>query len=400
MTVHCTIVVPTRDRPAHLAATLAALAALPHRAIAEGGGAEVVVVDNASTPAARVPRELANGLPATYIRCERNEGAAARTRAARCAAGAWLLMLDDDAAPLDAGFLAAIAGAPPEVAAIGGEILLPSGEREAGGLPEVIVGCGAAIRTAAYLAVGGYDPALLFYAEEYDLCAKLLATGHAVRQDARLRVRHARAPANRDPARIVAQLTRNEAIVAHRYAPDDRFAEIRRRWQERRRRVAEREGAIDAFHRALAEVDALLARERRTPLDAAAWDRFTGRTAARTGLAAARAAAPIRTVALALPPGPPGKHDEEIVAALAELDIERVAEPQDADVLLPATLAPNRAADACAWLRARHPHARVVAPWAIGEAPAPAEGVVNRAGRTGRAQAAVHAARRSGAPRP
>ena len=68
------------------------------------------------------------------------------------AAAPWLLLLDVDSWPMDAGFLAIAAGAAADVAVIGLDIRLPGGRREAGGLPEVHVGCGALVRTDAFRA--------------------------------------------------------------------------------------------------------------------------------------------------------------------------------------------------------------------------------------------------------
>ena len=42
------------------------------------GGAEVIVVDNASQPAVELPPELDNGMPLRCVRLDENSGAAAR----------------------------------------------------------------------------------------------------------------------------------------------------------------------------------------------------------------------------------------------------------------------------------------------------------------------------------
>ncbi|MHC5022859.1 MAG: glycosyltransferase family 2 protein [Planctomycetota bacterium] len=168
-------VLPTRDRPRELRATLAAVAALPANVHDEVGGAEVIVVENASSTPVQLPSSLENGMPLRLLRRPDNEGAAARNVAAESARGDWLLMLDDDSAPLDAGHVQVAREAPSDVAAIGAEILLPDGSHEAGGLPEVFIGCGALIRREAFLDVGGYDPSFEFYVEEYDLCARLIS---------------------------------------------------------------------------------------------------------------------------------------------------------------------------------------------------------------------------------
>ena len=121
-------ILPTHDRPDRVARTLEALGALAGDEH-DRAGAEVVVVDNASQPPPSLPRALANGLPVHSLRLASNRAAAARNVAAERAHGAWLVMLDDDSCPLDAGFAGLLADAPADVAAIGAEITLPSGER-------------------------------------------------------------------------------------------------------------------------------------------------------------------------------------------------------------------------------------------------------------------------------
>ena len=69
-------ILPTRNRPECLARTLGALGSLPTH------DAEVIVVDNAGSPAASVASRLANGLPTCVIRRSTNEGAAGRNAGA------------------------------------------------------------------------------------------------------------------------------------------------------------------------------------------------------------------------------------------------------------------------------------------------------------------------------
>ena len=149
-------ILPTHNRPDRLAKSLARIGQLCADDHAQFGGAEVIIVDNASDAPPTLPRRLANGLPVRSFRMASNQGAAARNFAAEQAQGDWLIMLDDDSYPLDTDFVRVLSEAPPEVAAIGADIRLPDQRREAGGLPEVFVGCGAAIRRKAFIDVGGY----------------------------------------------------------------------------------------------------------------------------------------------------------------------------------------------------------------------------------------------------
>ncbi|MHC4909517.1 MAG: glycosyltransferase family 2 protein [Planctomycetota bacterium] len=281
-------IIPTRNRPAILASTIDALARLSredHQAI---GGGEVLVIDNGSHPPMRLPRVLPNGLVVRMYRLPFNGGAASRNVLARAARGSWIMMLDDDSAPIDTTHLSILRDAPADVAAIGGEILLPDGHREAGGLPEVFVGCGALLRRDAFVDAGGYDPSFGYYAEEYDLCARLLAAGWRVVHDRRIRVLHAKTSEGRDMDLIVERLVRNNGWVMQRYAPRARRDEELERVIARYAGVAARERAGRGFLRGMRALSATLAAQPVTPLADEVWDRFTGLAAARSGLGHAR----------------------------------------------------------------------------------------------------------------
>ncbi len=214
--------------------------------------AEVIVVDNASEPPAAVAPWLANGIRVRSIRLSENEAAASRNIAARESDCEWLVMLDDDSHPVDSGFIDVLAGAAPEVAAVGADIRLPDGSREAGGLPEVFVGCGVAIRRGPFLevgGVGGYDAAFHFYAEEYDLAARLIMAGHVIVHDGRFRVRHSKVTAGRDMDLILRRLVRNNGWVAQRYAPPGEREREMGRLLNRYGDIAIRESAAVGFAR-------------------------------------------------------------------------------------------------------------------------------------------------------
>jgi len=345
-------VIPPRDRAADLARTLGALGVA-----GEGVRGEVVIADNGSRGGAAAPGTLACGWPVRVIEFGENRGAAARNTAAEAARGVWLLMLDDDSAPAGPGWAACLAEAA-ETAAVGGEIHLESGAREAGGLPEVFVGCGALVRREAFLGVGGYDPGFGYYGEETDLCARLIGSGWRVTHDARLRVVHRRSGQGRDAGAIVERLARNECLTVHRYAPT-KFREV---WIERtaarRRAVAERERVIGSFERGMAAFREAAAAETPSPLGEPGWDRLTGRAFARRWIAE-RIAAGVRA-AVRMPAGAPGKHGFVIED---ELDRAGALEPdaEQADVLIAGTLAPGLAIDAASRLRGERPGTRAEA---------------------------------------
>jgi GT2 family glycosyltransferase len=375
-------ILPTRNRPERLEQTLRALGDLPRHE------ARVLVVDNASrppvaiggaapasgAPAEGAPATLPNGLEVAVLRRPRNEGAAARNAAARAADPAceWLVMLDDDSHPADLGFLGALRDAAPDVAAVAAEIVLPhQGRREAGGLPEVFIGCGVAIRRRAFLDAGGYDPAFDYYAEEYDLAARLILAGWRLALDRRFRVVHHKVEQGRDMGRILRRLVRNNGWVAQRYAPEScrraELGEVVRRY----RAIAQRESAMGGYLLGLASLGLSLRRQKRTPMSEDLFDRFTGLAAARAALRAEYDATPFRTAIVV----EEGKNARLVRTALVELGVRIVEDespsrpadhglrPHAADALVIGTLSPGPMLDAWDRLRAQHPGRRIIAPW-------------------------------------
>jgi hypothetical protein len=360
---------PTRDRPEELRRTLDAIAALgDHRAV---GGARVIVADNDSRRPVDVPESLASGVPVHVLRRDRNESAAARN-ACVAATGPeveWIVMLDDDSHPLDAGHLLALREAPRDVAAVQAEIFLPDGSHERGGLPEVFIGCGVAIRREAYLALGGYDARFDYYAEEYDLAARMIAGGWRVTMDRRFRVEHRKVASNRRFGRVVRRLVRNNAWVQQRYAPESQRAAELRETLSRYARIALKERALLGYARGLLDLAMTLRRQPRSPLPEPLYDRFTGLAAARAALHAAHAARPLGRVALVAE----GKNAWAVRAALAELGLSASAHPDEADTLVIGTLSPGPMLDALAELQHANPGRRVVTPWELPPAGAPAK---------------------------
>jgi glycosyltransferase involved in cell wall biosynthesis len=101
------VVVPTRDRPAALAACLAAIGRQRYPA----GRVEVVVVDDGSACAAEVAGAVAGAGGDVRLHRQPHRGpAAARNQGARLARGQLLAFTDDDCQPHD-GWLAALAAA-------------------------------------------------------------------------------------------------------------------------------------------------------------------------------------------------------------------------------------------------------------------------------------------------
>ncbi|MEZ6243888.1 MAG: glycosyltransferase [Phycisphaerales bacterium] len=354
-----TYIVPTRDRHAELGRTLAALGRLgAHDRRAPGHvPAEVVVVDNASWPAPAVPARLANGMTARLVALGDNRGAASRNAGAELSdpSSDWLVMLDDDSSPLDDGHVAVLGEQPEDVVAVSADIHLAGrGARESGGLPEVFIGCGVAIRRDAFTELGGYDASFGYYAEEYDLAARMLLAGGRVVFDPRFVVEHRKVEHGRDMNEILGRLVRNNGWVVQRYAPE---AELERWMGEtitRYRAIAEREGAVAGYERGLAELRATAGGQRRTPMDAGMWARFTGEAQARAALMAALDEAPFDAGRLIAR----GKNAGVIERVLESLGVE-VREDAPVDVV--GTLSPGPMIDALE--RARMGGRRTVAAW-------------------------------------
>ena len=347
-----TYVIPTRNREHVLHRTLHAISALgPHEA-------EVVVVDNASDRRLRVPDRLESGVPLGVIRREENEGAAARNIGARVALGEWVVMLDDDSYPTDLGFLPVLSALSAEVSAVSADITLPKhGARESGGLPEVFIGCGVAIRRDVMVRLGGYDPAFGYYAEEYDLAARILLMGGRVHFEPRFRVAHLKDTANRDISLIVERLVRNNGWVAQRYAPE---AERRRELRETRRRyraIAGKEGARAGFARGVRDLRRTVRGQIRTPMSQELFDRFTGISAARQAIGEAWKVRRFRSAAII----EPGKNEWAVHRALAELGVPLITPASAAEAVVIGTLSPGPLLDAAERHRG---DARVVVPWA------------------------------------
>jgi GT2 family glycosyltransferase len=347
---------PTRDRHDRLRETLAALALLEpdeHERLGAGGG-EVLVIDNASREPVRVERSLSNGFEVRILRRDVNEGAAARNIGAQEARGEWLVMLDDDSFPIDCGHLEVLSSAADDVAAIGAEILLSNGQREAGGLPEVIIGCGAAIRRDAFLAVGGYDPTFDYYAEEYDLCAKLIVDGWRIVHDFRFRVRHEKVAAGREMNRILHRLVRNNCWVMQQYAPDDLCQQHLLETISRYGQIALKESAAAGFAVGVAEVLAKARSSSHGPMSRALFDRFTGVAHVREALCQQlRSGMHVAIVDR-------GKNARVIEQVLNEIGIVMV-EPENAEALIIGSLSPGPMLDAFERL-AGCPR-RVIMPW-------------------------------------
>jgi hypothetical protein len=262
-------------------------------------------------------------------------------------------MLDDDSYPLDVGVHRITTAAPREVGAIGAEIMLHDGAHEAGGLPEVFIGCGVAIRRDLFNELGGYDESFHYYAEEYDLAARILLAGSSVTHHAGWRIMHHKVTTGRDMNAILRNLVRNNLWINQRYTPDDELQTRRDEIITRYKRIAEKESAVEGYEVGLSEGEAALAQQTRTPMPAPLDERFTGLHAARSTLE--RVLETKRTASICHP----GKSAWCVERALRELDIELVDKPTNADARVIATMSPGPILDALA----SEPPGTLIAPY-------------------------------------
>lgn len=364
-----TYLLPTRDRAERLQRTLEALDRLDAGAHERLNGAQVIIVDNDSAAPFHAPRRLPSGMPVRMVLLKENAGAAARNIGAKLAAETskrrddWIVMLDDDSYPLDDGHLEALLDAPEDVAAIGAEIFLPGGVRESGGLPEVFIGCGVAIRLRPFLDAGGYDPTFDYYAEEYDLAAKFILAGHRIIHDRRFRVMHEKVTQGRDFNRIIHRLVRNNAWVAQRYAPPDRRQAEIDETISRYGRIAVKENAAAGYAAGVADLIRTIAGQPARTMSHERFDRFTGLAAARRALKEHGPALRGASVCIV----EEGKNAWAVRQAAQEAGAVIVDHESQAEALVIGTLSPGPMLDACERRRAAHPAKTIIAPWKLNE---------------------------------
>ncbi|MCA9293537.1 MAG: glycosyltransferase [Phycisphaerales bacterium] len=356
-------IIPTRDRPEELQRTLAALGALetPRDSAFAWCECEAIIIDNAGATPVQVPDVLANGLPVQVMRLRANLGAAARNEAATRAAGKWLVMLDDDSAPDDGALLALLPHVPEQVVGLCADIRIPQRGREAGGLPEVPIGCGVALRRDAFLAVGGYDSSYQFYAEEYDLAAKLIRLhadepGPIFAHEPQFRVTHRKVATNRSMNTILHRLVRNNAWTIQRYTPDAYLDAALRHMLDRYRAIARKEDAMAGYGAGRQDVEESLAHQPRAPLPQPLYDRFTGLAATRAHIKREHAIRPFTSAHIIHP----GKNEWAVRQALGELGVDLVDANETADVHVIGTLSPGPLLDAFDQASAS---SRVLKPW-------------------------------------
>ncbi len=195
------------------------VAAIQSALAQKGVTRHVFVVDQGSCPAdlARLAGAVAARSDATLVALDANHGVAGgRNRGAALGHGRVIAALDNDAEFADSGTLAQLVGAldaDPALAAVACRILThATGEDDmsswgypVGLLPRAgecfdvatFVGAGHALRRDAWDACGGYDEALFFCWEEYDLCLRAIACGWRIRYRGDIAICHKVSPERR-----------------------------------------------------------------------------------------------------------------------------------------------------------------------------------------------------------
>jgi GT2 family glycosyltransferase len=207
------VVILALDRPEETAEAVASARAQI------GVSKHVWVADQGSRPenVARLVEAVRGAPDATLVRLDRNWGVAGgRNRATALGRGRVVFALDNDAEFAAFDTLArtvAMLDADTDLAAIGCRILVhATGEDDLSswGYPASLlaragesfdtvtfVGAGAAVRRADFERAGGYDDALFFLWDEFDLCLRLINLGSYVRYCGDLAVRHKVSPEKR-----------------------------------------------------------------------------------------------------------------------------------------------------------------------------------------------------------
>jgi GT2 family glycosyltransferase len=183
------VVIITRDRGRELLHTLARLHALSERP-------EIVVVDHGSSDG--TPRQVRKRFPAVKVlELGRDHGAAGRNAGVETVDAPYVAFCDDDSWWADGALARAaeLLDAHPRVALVAGRVLIgdaqqpdpacaamehsPLAARPPLPGPRVLgfVACGAIVRRAAFLAVGGFAPYLEIGGEEQQLATELAFAG-------------------------------------------------------------------------------------------------------------------------------------------------------------------------------------------------------------------------------
>ena len=234
------VVMITRDRREATLATVRRLLDLPERP-------SVVVVDNGSSDGTSASLVALDHPRLVVRRLRHNGGAAGRTLGVRLASAELVAFSDDDSwwAPGALARAAAVLTEHPRVGLVAARVLIGPDERldptcaemaasplPRDGLPGPrvlgFVGCGAVVRTDAFLESGGYDDDRMIGGEEQPLALRMAAAGWDLTYVDEVVAHHHPSPA-RDVAARRRRIARNDLLTAWRHRRAAGAAEATRR---------------------------------------------------------------------------------------------------------------------------------------------------------------------------
>src|ERR1700722_1779614 len=211
-------IISTYNRREALLQTLKVL----HGPAAGSGGAETIVVDNASHDG--TADAVAEQFPTVrLIRQNIHRGPCVKNLGLPVARGQFVVFLDDDSFPHPESIdrMVEYFRADPQLGAASFNVRLTNGDHECSAYPEIFTGCGVGLRADALAQVGGLPEDFFMAAEEYDLALRLLDAGWTVRRFDDLCVTHLKTPQTRFPSRVIRLDVRNNLTLIARYFPDE-----------------------------------------------------------------------------------------------------------------------------------------------------------------------------------
>jgi GT2 family glycosyltransferase len=244
---------------------------------------EIHLVENNSTDGtieavtAAMKTTLADGCIITVHSSKENLGACAKNIALPHVRGDYIVLLDDDSFPEPDSVARMIRHFEnhPNVGAATFIVSLPNGVNECSAYPNVCIGCGVGLRRETIEQVGGLPEDFFMQAEEYDLSLRLLNAGWEVETFDDLHVRHLKTPVARSSDRTMRLDVRNNLMLIARYFPAKYAVPYCMSWMTRYWLIASKNGRRISFIRGLIAGSFRATQNKRRPVSASAFERFS-----------------------------------------------------------------------------------------------------------------------------